>query len=230
MGEIAFRAVRRGAKLPGRLRHFLEWQLKKSHESIADLIYGVDTFRWAPDPLRNTSTRYVYDAAPWSAVRRTLRNIELDFPQFTFIDMGCGKGRMVLAASGYEFASVIGVEFSPSLCRIAERNLATCRLLRRHSRGVRIIECDATDFTVPGTPCIFFFYNPFSFDLFDVVIRNITSSYRENPRLLYLILVGMSTMFPRISVIPGLKLLHSFSIPVGMWTNRSVYIFLVTDG
>ena len=226
--QIAFRAVRRRWDVRGRLQTFLGWQLKKSRESIADLIFGVDTFKWALDPARNTLSRYVYDAAPWSAVRRTLKNLNLDFSQFSFIDMGCGKGRMVIAASGFPFASVIGVEFSPALCRIAERNLATYRYLRRRSRCLRIVECDATEFTIPNTPCVFFFYNPFSFELFNVVIKNITSSYRGNPREIYLILVGMSTIFPQISVIPAVKLLHSFSIPVGMSTSRSVYISQVT--
>ena len=223
------KAVRRGAELRGHLRTFLEWQLKKRHESIADLIFGVDTFRWALDPGRNTSTCYVYDAAPWSAVPRVLRNLELDLRRFTFIDMGCGKGRMVLAASAFPFASVIGVEFSPPLCRIAEGNLAACRYLRRRARSTQIVECDATEFTIPITPCVFFFYNPFSFELLDVVIKNVIRTHQQSPREIYLILVGMSTICPQISLIPELKLLHSSSIPFGVFTNRSAHIFLVTD-
>ena len=210
-----------------RMRTFFEWHLKKSRETIVDLIYGVDTFRWALDPVRNTSSRFVYDAAPWSALRRIFRRLCLDFSRFTFIDMGCGKGRIVLAASAFPFVSVIGVEFSPPLCRIAESNLAKCRHLRRRAQSTRIIECDATEFAIPGTPCVFFFYNPFSFELLETVIQHITDSYRQYPREIYFIFVGMSTVFPQIVVIPGMKLLHSSNIPVGMSTKRSVYIFSV---
>jgi cyclopropane fatty-acyl-phospholipid synthase-like methyltransferase len=209
------------------MRTFFEWHLKKSRETIVDLIYGVDTFRWALDPVRNTSARFVYDAAPWSALRRIFRHLCLDFSRFTFIDMGCGKGRIVLAASAFPFVSVIGVEFSPPLCRIAESNLAKCRHLRRRAQSTRIIECDATEFAIPCTPCVFFFYNPFSFELLETVIQHITDSYRQHPREIYLIFVGMSTVLPQITLIPAMNLLYSSSIPVGMSTNRSMYIFSV---
>jgi len=212
-----------------RLRTFCEWQLKKSRETITDLIHGVDTFRWALDPVRNTSARFVYDAAPWSALRRIFRHLRLDFSRFTFIDMGCGKGRIVLAASAFPFLSVIGVEFSPPLCRIAENNLAKCRRLRRRARSTRIIECDAAEFATPCTPCVFFFYNPFSFELLEMVIQHIVDSYRQYPREMYLIFVGMSSLFSQITLMPAMKLLCSSSIPFGMSTHRSVYIFSVID-
>jgi len=221
------RTLRRRSVAQRRIRTFFEWQLKKSRETIFDLIYGVDTFRWALDPVRNTSTRFVYDAAPWSTLRRIFRHLSLDFSRFTFVDMGCGKGRMVLAASAFPFVSVVGVEFSPPLCRIAESNLVKCRRLRCRAQSTRIIECDATKFAIPCTPCVFFFYNPFSFELLETVIQHITDSYRQCPRDLLLILVGMSTVLPQVTSIPAMKVLYSSSIPVGMSTNRSLYVFSV---
>ena len=214
-----------------RLRAFVEWQVKKSHQTIADLIYGVDTSRGVVDPVRDTSAPFAYDAAtPWGSLRRIFRHLRLDFSRFTFIDMGCGKGRMVLAASTFPFKSVIGVEFAPSLCRAAESNLARCRFLRRRTASARIVECDAIEFVIPCTPCVFFFYNPFNFTLLETVITHIIASYYQYPREIYLIFVGMSTVFPQIILIPGMRLLHSSSIPFSISDNRSVHLFLVTGG
>jgi methyltransferase family protein len=223
-----WRASERGNTGRHRWRTFLEWQIRKIRESVADLIHKVDTFGLAPDDVHDNMWPYRYDAAPWSALRRIFRHLKLDFPRFTFIDMGCGKGRIVLAASAFSFLSVVGVEFSPPLCRIAESNLVRCRFLRRRAQSTRIIECDATEFSVPRTSCVFFFYNPFSWDLLEIVIRKIIDSYRTETRDIYLVCVGMSTVFPQIAGTPALRLLHSSSIPIGIWTKRSVYIFLVT--
>ena len=42
---------------------------------------------------------------------------------FTFIDLGSGKGRVLLMASDYPFKKIIGVEFMPELHRAAQENI-----------------------------------------------------------------------------------------------------------
>jgi hypothetical protein len=42
---------------------------------------------------------------------------------FTFIDLGSGKGRALLMASAYPFKRIIGVEFMPELHRVAQENI-----------------------------------------------------------------------------------------------------------
>src|ERR1700730_657562 len=129
---------------------FVRWQIRKIRESIADLMYNIDTFGPAPDGVHDRTWPYRYDETPWSALPEIFEHLQLDYPRFTFVDMGAGKGRVVLAASTFPFINVIGVEFTPSLCRIAERNLRRCRYLRRRAQKTEIIECDAAKFAVPG--------------------------------------------------------------------------------
>ena len=52
-----------------------------------------------------------------------------------FLDLGAGKGRMLLAASRYPFRRVIGVELSDRLAAIARSNVAAFRLRARSGRG-----------------------------------------------------------------------------------------------
>jgi hypothetical protein len=94
---------------------------------------------------------------------------------------------------------------------------------------VRIVECDATAFSVPDTPCVYYFYNPFSLELMKAVIHNITESCLKYANETYLICVGMSTIIPQITRIKAVKLRHSFYLSINLFHSRSVYIFLVTD-
>ena len=47
--------------------------------------------------------------------------------RFTFIDLGCGKGRTLLMASQYPFRRIIGVELLSELHRIAQQNIRDFR-------------------------------------------------------------------------------------------------------
>ena len=46
--------------------------------------------------------------------RACLAHIREELSRFTFVDIGCGKGRALLLAEEYDFREIIGVEFSRS--------------------------------------------------------------------------------------------------------------------
>ena len=50
---------------------------------------------------------------------------------WSFVDIGSGKGRVVMLAIGYPFRRVIGVELAPELHAIAQENLSRFRGPRR---------------------------------------------------------------------------------------------------
>src|SRR5262245_23318432 len=50
-------------------------------------------------------------------------SLRFDLSEFTFIDLGSGKGRTLLMAAAYPFPRVVGVELLPSLHRVALENL-----------------------------------------------------------------------------------------------------------
>jgi cyclopropane fatty-acyl-phospholipid synthase-like methyltransferase len=66
----------------------------------------------------------------------------------TFVDFGCGKGRVVHQAARRPFRRVIGVEISPVLAEVARNGLAA----RRHQHrcgSVEIVVSDVTQYRVP---------------------------------------------------------------------------------
>lgn len=116
-----------------------------------------------------------------------LLSVEVKHEKFLFIDLGSGKGRALLMASEFPFRRVIGVEFSPELHAIAEKNI---RQYRRTSNGCSVVESvcmDFVDFALPPEPSVLYFYEPCDDVLFARVLDKIRHSRHEHPRPLHLI-------------------------------------------
>lgn len=84
-----------------------------------------------------------------------------DLSQFTFMDLGSGKGRALLMASNYPFRRILGVEILPSLNEIAEDNIARYKSDSQQCFDLESICADATTFRVPEGPLIVYLFNPF---------------------------------------------------------------------
>jgi hypothetical protein len=81
--------------------------------------------------------------------------------QYSFVDVGAGKGRAVLLASEYNFRSVMGVELNGGLASIAERNALQWKNLGRARCEIEIVNQDATACRWPPMPLLVFLFNPF---------------------------------------------------------------------
>lgn len=184
----------------------LQWWMTRAKDTARDAFHGVDTCAALPEGALQTSSedqarsgRYDYDPTPWSALPRVLRSSALPAEGFTFVDFGCGKGRILLSALAHPFTRVVGVEFSPDLCLIAEKNLSAARFFRRRCAEARVICTDAAGYLIPDGPAMFFFYNPFSYPVMETVLGNIVNSYSHSRRTMYLIFYATSSKIPLIS-------------------------------
>ena len=104
---------------------------------------------------------------------------------FTFIDLGSGKGRVLLMASEYPLRKIIGVEFMPELHRTAQENIAKHASEPQQCRQVRSMSMDARDFEFPDGPLIVYLFNPFSKATFVAVLENLRQSIEQAPRPVY---------------------------------------------
>jgi hypothetical protein len=107
--------------------------------------------------------------------------------RFSFIDYGAGKGRVLLLAARLPFRRVVGVELSPRLHRIAERNLRSIRFAERRSGSVESICMDAVQFRIPEESVVLYFFNPFERTIMSAVRDNVVRSYQGNPRSIVVI-------------------------------------------
>ena len=107
------------------------------------------------------------------------------FKDFTFIDLGAGKGRALLMASDYPFKKVIGVEFMPDLCRAAQENIVNYASDRRKCAQVEMACMDARDYEFPDGSLVVYLFNPFSEPVFVKVMENLRRSLDQAPREVY---------------------------------------------
>jgi hypothetical protein len=116
-----------------------------------------------------------------------MRNLPSELSDATFIDIGSGKSRTLLLASHYNFASIVGVEFARELVAIARANIAAYSNPRQKCRALSVIEGDAAAYAFPATPLVVYFYNPFSKEVFDLVLANLAGSLQKKPRRCFVV-------------------------------------------
>jgi SAM-dependent methyltransferase len=177
---------------PPRLKRlFDKWQARFAYRAqrLADSVFerGLDSAAFAMEPEHDHPDRVQYVASPWHVLPRALRYLGVS-ERDTFIDFGCGKGRVVHQAAKRRFRRVIGVEISPKLAEIARANLAA-RAHQHRCPSIEIVVADATEFEVPDDLTIAYLCHPFKNETLDSVLRVILDSVERNPRPVRLIYV-----------------------------------------
>ncbi|WP_346433895.1 class I SAM-dependent methyltransferase [Nonomuraea composti] len=173
-----------GAGLPVRLRPLR----RRLARLMYDQRYGVNTADFADlaDFGLDHPERVYYSPAHWGTLRRALPAGDVSHRD-VFLDLGAGKGRMVLEAAGrYPFRRVIGVELSPELTEVARANLARTRL-RLRAREVEFVSSDVLDYDIPDDVSVVFLNNPFRGRTFAAAMERLLHSADRNPRPITLI-------------------------------------------
>ncbi len=123
-----------------------------------------------------------------------------DWSRFTFVDLGCGKGRALLLASRYPFRHILGIELDAALAATAQANLRRFRAPWQQTHSLEVRHADATAADLPLTPLVLYLYNPFLAPALKRVLRRLRTSLRQHPRELWLIYINP----------PAAHVLHSF--------------------
>ena len=130
-----------------------------------------------------------YQPTDPTVFREMIAALPIDFRQFTFIDIGSGKGRTLLMAAAYSFDGIIGIEVVPELHRAAEENLAAWKA-QAPARSVASMDAllmDARAFAFPDAPLVVYLFNPLPEAALRQVIRNLEESWRRVPRAIWIL-------------------------------------------
>ncbi len=160
--------------------------LSMLEERIFDWRYGTDTVgAVAAGELAaakgKVSKFEIYQATRLRSFRQVMARLEPTH-ESVFVDFGCGKGRVLLAAAQLGFKRVEGVEFAAELCSIAERNIAAFQSRRRTTTLFRVVQSDAAAYVVPDDADYFYFFNPFGEPVMRETLANIVKSLERRPR------------------------------------------------
>jgi len=225
------------------LRNSLRWSLDteaRAVDSGFDARHGTDTNddltpgeAEIPVERRTAATMYLptmdqdldamLAALPWSD---SLRN------DATFVDLGSGKGRVVLLAAMRRFREVVGVELSPRLHQAAADNVERVRAAGALRSEVRLIHGDATSFATPAGPVITYLYHPFRQELAAEVVDGLVESVATSPRPAAILYCHPTlqprydaTIFDRHGVLQlegeGARRTRRFALGWSVWTNRA---------
>ena len=112
---------------------------------------------------------------------------KINLPEFTFIDIGSGKGRALLMASQYPFRRILGIELLPELHRVAKENISKYKSDSQQCFAIDCVLGDASEFDLPAEPTVLYLFNPLRESGLARMISNLEQSSREHPRPVFVL-------------------------------------------
>jgi hypothetical protein len=136
-----------------------------------DVRYGTDTvgavpvaaMRDVPPDVAAHAVHYEASALPKlrQALDAVARTLGPRLASFAFLDVGSGKGLVVMHAARRPFRESVGVEMAPDLHAIAERNTVRFAAVHPDAAPMRLVRGDALSCPLPEGPLVAYLYNPF---------------------------------------------------------------------
>jgi SAM-dependent methyltransferase len=135
---------------------------------------------------------------------------KIDFREFTFIDIGSGKGRVLLMAADYPFRRVLGIELMPDLHRVAKENIGKYKSASQQCFAIESVCAEAGEFVFPPAPTVLYLFNPLPESGLARMISNLEQSLREHSRPVFVVyhnplletVVTRNAIFQRIAGMP----------------------------
>jgi predicted RNA methylase len=153
-----------------------------------DRLHGVETSKTvARDGLTGMSAELREHAGEYiptnpALFRRIMRKSGIEPSSFTFVDLGCGKGRIVIAAANYAFRAIVGVEADAALYAVAQQNLRRWGQGDSRRRRAQVVHADARTFELPEGNIFVFMYSPFRGRIFDEVAKRLATAAGDPDR------------------------------------------------
>ena len=163
-------------RILSRRQHRRGVRFDRTHGIEASESIKRDALTGMEDVLRQHAGDYV-PTSP-SVLRRIVRKSGIAPADFTFVDLGCGKGRMLVAASEFPFRAILGVEADSQLFAAAKRNLASFGANDRTS----VVHADARAAELPAGNLFIYMYSPFRGPIFEQVAERLADLAGEPGR------------------------------------------------
>ncbi|MCP4000389.1 MAG: class I SAM-dependent methyltransferase [Gammaproteobacteria bacterium] len=185
------------------LRYLLIYMLsyKPFNDRSFDRRHGTNTGGMVPTSeldIDDQSTKWqsnLYLGSPARVTRHLIRSLNIDCSNYTFVDYGSGKGRVLFTAAEFPFRKVVGVEISRALHKSAERNLISY-VGEALKSSIELWCGDARKYTLADDNLVLFMYHPFGPDILKEMLIHIQAAGEQNPerRILipYLFSIGVS--------------------------------------
>lgn len=165
-----------------------------------DLRFGTDTCRWAVlDELHIVGTNknhgHRYEPARIVVMRRLFRQIQPLVPKDSVVvDLGSGKGRVLMIAAECGFTAATGVEFASELCADARENCLKYQRKTKCAVQFRIVEGDVVTYEIGPRDNVFVLFNPFDDLVMEAVVERLQKSVAQYPRRILVCMYNMKSI------------------------------------
>jgi SAM-dependent methyltransferase len=205
------------------------YALRPSDSSNFDKKYSTDTTTWIANKdleISDPETRKlatIYRATPERFIRHLISQLGIDYREYDFVDIGCGKGRVLLIASNYPFRSISGVEVSPMIYSVARKNLQIYKCDEQKCFTIQIHNQDARKFEPSIANTVYYFYEPFEALVLAAVLTKVAAKLRGQRKSIYIVCVW-SNLGPILTFIEklGFQMIRQQKMLVGS-LNYSIF-------
>ena len=143
--------------------------------------------------------------------QETLEGTAYGIEDYTFLDIGCGKGRVLMLASDAPFERIVGVELNPALTAIAERNMAKWSTAPHLCSDVHVLNVDALAAPIPKSPVVLYIYNSFNLYVMLPLLERLQTLARGRSTPIDLI-YAQPQQAALVDAVPGIALVAAGSI------------------
>lgn len=129
-----------------------------------------------------------YEPTSYSALEILSKNYTFT-AEDNIVDFGCGKGRLNFYINHFFYSTITGIEMNTFFYKEAVENKRD--YLKKHKKkrsNNNFLNCFAEEYNINPSDNKFYFFNPFSIQIFIKVIRNILISMEEYERTIDVIL------------------------------------------
>jgi cyclopropane fatty-acyl-phospholipid synthase-like methyltransferase len=153
--------------------------------------YGSNTF--IPIELKNLTISSGdikkasrYEAVSFYLLEQLLTAFRKISGETSIIDLGCGKGRMMMVAPHFGFADITGIDFAKEVCEQAITNMKIKESQFPEIKW-KVINQNAEDYNIRSNDSIFFMFNPFNSQTLKNFLKKLDVSCNQSPRTVYFI-------------------------------------------
>ncbi|MET3575931.1 class I SAM-dependent methyltransferase [Bhargavaea ullalensis] len=154
-----------------------------------------------------------YEATPYEALDALLERYPVKKTD-GIVDYGCGKGRAAFYLNHRTGASVTGIEMDGSLYleSLENRDAYMIKKKNKLKGSVSFVNCRAEDYRVKPLDSFFYYFNPFSVNLFAKTVDRILQSAEERPRS-----VSVALYYPTLDYLGHMEhhtpFVHALDLP-----------------
>jgi len=108
-----------------------------------------------------------YEAVSYYMLEHLFNAFKKISDQTSIVDLGCGKGRMMMVAPHFGFGCITGIDFAKEVCEQARTNMKE-KEKEFPNLEWKVLNENVEDYAIKPDDSIFFMFNPFT----EIVLKN----------------------------------------------------------